>query len=68
MDIPNYLLYVQRCIQISQGLLIDVPDHLLYFLHMHHRERKARGSRSMLHIVSITFSTYITVYKKQGTP
>jgi hypothetical protein len=68
MHIPNHLLYAQRHVQISQGLLIDVHNHLLYFLHTHHCERKVRGSRSMLHITSITFSTRIAAYKKQRTP
>jgi hypothetical protein len=66
MDVPNHLLYVQCHVQINQGLLIDIPNHLLYFLYVHHRERKARGSRSMLHTTSITFSTRITVNEKQG--
>jgi hypothetical protein len=68
MDIPNHLLYAQRRIQIIQGLWIDIPNHLLYFSHTHHHEWKAQGSRSMLHIASITFSTRITAYKKQGSP
>jgi hypothetical protein len=66
MDIPNHLLYAQRLIQISQGLLIDVHNHPLYFLHAQRRERKARGSRSMLYTTSITFSPCIAAYKKQG--
>jgi hypothetical protein len=63
----NHLLYTQRPVQISQGLLIDVSNHLLYFLHAHHREQKVRDYRSTLHTASITFSTRIATYKKQGT-
>jgi hypothetical protein len=68
MDVPNHLIYTQRRVQISQGLLIDVPNHFLYILHVHYREQKVRGSRSTLHTASITFSTRITAYKKHGTP
>jgi hypothetical protein len=64
MGIPNHLLYMQRRVQISQGLLIDISNHLLYFLYVHHHEQKARGSWSTLHTTSIAFSTHITVYKK----
>jgi hypothetical protein len=64
MDIPNHLLCAQRRIQISQELLIDVPNHFLYFLYVYHREQKARGSRSTFYIAFITFSTRITAYKK----
>jgi hypothetical protein len=53
-------------VNISQGLPIDVSNHLLYFQHAHHRVQKVRGSRSMLHTTSITFNTCITAYKKQG--
>jgi hypothetical protein len=38
MDVSNHLLYAQRRVMISHGLLIDVPNHLLYFLHAHSRE------------------------------
>jgi hypothetical protein len=67
IDVHNHLLYGQRHVQISQGLLIDVPNNLLYFLHTHHHVQKARGSNLMLHIASITFTTRITAYKKQGS-
>jgi hypothetical protein len=66
IDAPNHLLYTQRRIQISQGLLIDIPNHLLYFLHVHHRVQKTRGSQSMLHTASTTFSMRIAAYEKQG--
>jgi hypothetical protein len=68
MDVPNHLLYAQRRVQISQGLLIDIPNQLLYALQAHHHEWKARGSWSMLYTASITFSTCIVAYKKQGAP
>jgi hypothetical protein len=66
MYVANHLLYVQRHVQISQGLLIDVPNHLLYILLTHHRAQKARSSRSMLRTAFITFNMCITAYKKQG--
>jgi hypothetical protein len=68
MDEPNHLLYAQYCVQINQMLLIDVPNYLLYFLHVHHHEQKARGSQSTLHTTSIIFSTCTAAYKKQGAP
>jgi hypothetical protein len=70
-DIPNHLLYflhTHRRVQIRQGLLINVPYHLLYFLHAQRHVQKERGYRSMYLSASITFSTYITAYKKQGLP
>jgi hypothetical protein len=55
-------------IKISQGLPIDIPNHLLYFSHVQRHVQKVRGSQSMLHTISITFSTCIVTYKKQGAP
>jgi hypothetical protein len=55
-------------VKISQGLPIDVPNYLLYFSHTQHHVQKARGSRSMLHTVSITFSMRVTVYEKKRAP
>jgi hypothetical protein len=52
----------------SKGLLIDASYNLYYFQHAQHRVQKTRDSRSMLHIASITFSTRIAAYKKQGAP
>jgi hypothetical protein len=59
---------VNQRIKISQGLPIDVTNHLLYFLHAHHQVQKARDSRSMLHAASTIFNMRITAYKKQGAP
>jgi hypothetical protein len=64
MDIPNHLLYVERHVQISQGLSTDISNHILFFLHVHRREQKATDSRSMLYTTSITFSMRIAAYKR----
>jgi hypothetical protein len=55
-------------INISQGIPIDVPNHLLYLLHVQHHVQKARGSRSMLHTNYIIFNMHIAAYKKYGDP
>jgi hypothetical protein len=54
-------------VKISQGLPIDIPNHLLYFLYTQRRVQKARAYRSTLYTASITFTTHNTTYKKQGT-
>jgi hypothetical protein len=64
IDISNHLLYAQCRVQINQCLLIDVPNKFLCFLHVHHHVQKIRGSRSMFHTTSITFSMRIVAYKK----
>jgi hypothetical protein len=56
----------RQCVSKSKGLPIDVPLCFYYFQHVQHRAQKRRGSRSMLHTTSITFSTCIAVFKKQG--
>jgi hypothetical protein len=56
---------MQRRIQISQGLLIDVPYHLLY-LYMHNVAYKKIRSYQLTYLsTSITFSIHIAAYKKQ---
>jgi hypothetical protein len=57
----------------SNGLMTNTPYTFYYFYHVHHRVQKARGSRPTLHTISvtfssITFSTRITTYNKQGAP
>jgi hypothetical protein len=52
----------------SKGLQIDDPYNFYYFQQAQHNVQKARGSRSTLHTTSITFSTRIAAYKKQGAP
>jgi hypothetical protein len=54
-------------IQISQGLLINVPNHHTFYT-CSTAYKKQRGSRSMIHTSSITFSTRFAAYKKQGAP
>jgi hypothetical protein len=64
-----YFLHMQYHVQIGQGLLIDVSNHLLYFLHVHHRRTKKQGALDRRSIKdSTTFSTHIAMYKKQETP
>jgi hypothetical protein len=55
---------VNQHVKISQGLSIDIPNHLLYFSHAQRSVQKVRGSQSTLQTVSITFSTHINTYKK----
>jgi hypothetical protein len=56
-----------QCVQISQGLLIDVPNHHTFYTHST-AYKKQGDSRSTLHTSSITFSTRFATYKKQGAP
>jgi hypothetical protein len=51
---------------MSQGLPIDVPNHLLYFLHVQHRVRISQGLPIDVPNHLFTFYTRITAYKKQG--
>jgi hypothetical protein len=53
-----------QCVQNSQGLPIDVPYYLLYFLHTQCHVQKARGSRSMSHLIFYTFYMHNAAYKK----
>jgi hypothetical protein len=54
---------VNQRVQISQELLIDVPNHHTFYMHSI-TYKKQGGSRSTLHISSITSSTCFVTYKK----
>jgi hypothetical protein len=51
-------------VQISQGLLIDVPNHHTFYTRSI-TYKKQGGYWSTLHTSSITFSTRFIMYKKQ---
>jgi hypothetical protein len=58
---------VNQRVQISQGLLIDVPNHHIFYT-CSTAYKKEGGSRSTLHTSSIIFSTCFVAYKEQGAP
>jgi hypothetical protein len=58
---------VNQRVQISRGLLIDVPNHHTFYT-CSTVYKKQGCSRSTLHTSSITFSMCFVAYKKKGSP
>jgi hypothetical protein len=63
----SYTWSANQSVKISQGLPIDVPNNLLYFLHMQHHVEKVRGSWSMLHTASNFQHAHYRAQKARGS-